>query len=148
MGVGGAASIPPPPSAVSALMASLGFRDGVFHNLLGSKLADMGADKVGALLDRATKGVVFVDECYQLDPKGAAGAAGQKILERIMDHSEEALRVSVAAASSPDVAAPPPASVALRAHVHRHLRGIRGACAGRHSLESGHGEALPTHRRL
>ena len=82
-------------------MASLGFRDGVFHNLLGSKLADMGADKVGALFDLATKGLVFVDECYQLDPKGAAGAAGQKVLERIMDHSEKALRVSVAAASSP-----------------------------------------------
>ena len=71
-------------------MASLGFSDGVFHNLLGSKLADMGADKVGALLDQAAKGVVFVDECYQLDPKGAAGAAGQKVLERIMDHSEGA----------------------------------------------------------
>jgi hypothetical protein len=39
-------------------------------------------------IEQAKNGVIFVDECYQLDPKGPAGSAGQKVLERIMDHSE------------------------------------------------------------
>jgi hypothetical protein len=68
-------------------MADSGFRDGSFFSLLGSKLVDLGADAFGtSVLAKATHGVIFVDEAYQLDPRGAAGAAGQKVLDRLMDH--------------------------------------------------------------
>ena len=48
------------------------------------------------VLDKAKRGVVFVDEAYQLDPTGPAGAAGQNVLDRLMDHmSRHALTSTV-----------------------------------------------------
>ena len=78
---------------MSALMAELGFRDGTYFKFTGSQLINMTAKTFSedsptgpCILTRVRKGLLFVDECYQLNPKGPGGTEGQKILDAIMDH--------------------------------------------------------------
>ena len=74
---------------MSEIMESLGFRDGKLARFTGTVLADMGAPAfVKDVLTPLKNGVLFVDEAYQLDPKGPAGATGQKILDALMDFTD------------------------------------------------------------
>lgn len=69
------------------ILASIGLREsGKFIETSGQRLIQDGSSKFPALLKSATPGVLFVDEVYQLDPKGTAD--GKAITNMIMEATE------------------------------------------------------------
>lgn len=68
------------------ILSDLKIREDVFKETSGQKLLEEGASKFSALLKSVTPGILFIDEVYQLDPKG--NSDGRAITNSIMEATE------------------------------------------------------------
>ena len=87
------------------MLDELEIRKGAFAETSGQKLLDAGTASFNALLSKVTPGVLFIDEVYQLEPKGSGGD-GKAITNSLMEATENdrgELSVIVAGMRSPIV---------------------------------------------
>lgn len=68
------------------MLGELGIRRGGFEETSGQKLLEGGSSQFSAVLQSVTPGVLFIDEVYQLDPKG--GGEGRAITNSLMEAAE------------------------------------------------------------
>ena len=68
------------------ILSDLKIREDIFKETSGQKLLEEGASKFSALLSSVTPGILFIDEVYQLDPKG--NSDGRAITNSIMEATE------------------------------------------------------------
>ena len=69
------------------MLDELEIRKGAFAETSGQKLLDAGIASFNALLSKVTPGVLFIDEVYQLEPKGSGGN-GKAITNLLMEATE------------------------------------------------------------
>lgn len=69
------------------ILSDLKIREGAFVETSGQKLIQDGASKFPALLKSVTPGVLFIDEVYQLDPRGTPD--GRAITNHLMAATED-----------------------------------------------------------
>ena len=70
------------------MMKEAGFRRGEYLETTGTKVLMEGVKEWRKMLKETERGVLFLDEAYQLHPKNGGGAAGQQCLDLLMDHAE------------------------------------------------------------
>ena len=68
------------------ILSDLKIREDVFKETSGQKLLEEGSSKFTVLLQSVTPGILFIDEVYQLDPKG--NSDGRAITNSIMEATE------------------------------------------------------------
>ena len=69
------------------MLDELDIRKGAFAETSGQKLLDAGIASFNTLLSKVTPGVLFIDEVYQLEPKGSGGD-GKAITNSLMEATE------------------------------------------------------------
>jgi hypothetical protein len=76
------------------MMKAVGFRTGNYIETTGAKVLQEGVKAWRGMLQEVERGVLFLDEAYQLHPKKGAGQAGQQVLDLLMDHVENHIATS------------------------------------------------------